>query len=79
MVVASNFSHAGLPGLRTTPPNLFEVPLKGTSHTAWVMSIASGAPLGGSIDQYFQATSTGPISRRSTLLRVSPTFGEGQL
>ena len=54
--VASNFSHHGLLGAQYECPNLVQMPSRGTSETnMWLMyiSINPGAPLGGSIGQYF--------------------------
>ncbi|KAF2428609.1 hypothetical protein EJ08DRAFT_592159 [Tothia fuscella] len=52
---ASNFSYHGLLGLQYECPNLVEMPINGTSETKWVLqiSINPGAPLGGSIAEYF--------------------------
>ena len=54
---ASNFSHHGLLGTQYECPNLVEMPLEGGggAETIWLMyiSIQPGAPLGGSIGQYF--------------------------
>jgi beta-fructofuranosidase len=52
---ASNFSHYGLLGLQYECPNLVEMPIDGTEDTMYVLqiSINPGAPLGGSISQYF--------------------------
>jgi beta-fructofuranosidase len=52
---ASNFSHHGLLGLQYECPNLVEMPIDGTGDTMYVLqiSINPGAPLGGSISQYF--------------------------
>jgi beta-fructofuranosidase len=52
---ASNFSHYGLLGLQYECPGLTELPIRGTDDKAWVMyiSINPGAPLGGSIGEYF--------------------------
>jgi beta-fructofuranosidase len=57
----SNFSHRGLLGLQYECPNLVEMPVEGTSDTLWVLqiSINPGAPLGGSISQYFPGTFNG--------------------
>ncbi|GAB7357283.1 hypothetical protein MBLNU459_g8252t1 [Dothideomycetes sp. NU459] len=58
---ASNFSHHGLLGLQYECPNLVEIPVDGTDETMWLMwiSINPGAPLGGSISQYFPGTFNG--------------------
>lgn len=52
---ASNFSHAGLLGLQYECPNLVEMPMEGSDETMWVLTISinPGAPLGGSIMEYF--------------------------
>ncbi|KAG9238166.1 putative invertase 4 [Amylocarpus encephaloides] len=51
---ASNFSHHGLLGLQYECPNLVEMPVEG-GDPMWVMAISinPGAPLGGSITEYF--------------------------
>jgi len=51
---ASNFSHHGLLGLQYECPNLVQMPVEG-SDAMWVLAISinPGAPLGGSITQYF--------------------------
>lgn len=52
---ASNFSYHGLLGLQYECPNLVEVPINGTNETMFVLAISinPGAPLGGSITEYF--------------------------
>lgn len=53
---ASNFTHHGLLGLAYECPNLVQVPFQDDpSKSAWLMyiSINPGAPLGGSVGQYF--------------------------
>jgi beta-fructofuranosidase len=52
---ASNLSYVGLLGLQYECPNLVEMPIEGTGETKFVLqiSINPGAPLGGSISQYF--------------------------
>lgn len=60
----SNFSHHGLLGLQYECPNLVEMPIQGSDNqtkTAWIMliSINPGAPLGGSITQYFAGSFNG--------------------
>lgn len=59
----SNFTHHGLLGLQYECPNLVEIPVDSTDGepTMWVMliSINPGAPLGGSISQYFPGTFNG--------------------
>lgn len=58
---ASNFSHHGLLGLLYECPNLVSVPVDGADETMWLMflSINPGAPLGGSISQFFPGTFDG--------------------
>lgn len=58
---ASNFSHAGLLGIQYECPNLVEVPVEGSTETMHVLqiSINPGAPLGGSISQYFPGSFDG--------------------
>lgn len=59
----SNFSHYGVTGLQYECPNLVEVPVKGgnSSESLWTMliSINPGAPLGGSITEYFLGSFNG--------------------
>ncbi|KAF1977937.1 hypothetical protein BU23DRAFT_276512 [Bimuria novae-zelandiae CBS 107.79] len=63
----SNFSHYGITGLQYECPNMVELPVVGggeaedSPSTLWVMliSINPGAPLGGSITQYFLGTFNG--------------------
>lgn len=52
---ASNFSDAGLLGLQYECPGLAQLPVEDSDEKAWVMylSINPGAPLGGSVGQYF--------------------------
>jgi len=52
---ASNFSYHGLLGTQYECPNLVEMPMQGSNGTMWLMyiSVQPGAPLGGSIGQYF--------------------------
>lgn len=52
---ASNFSHHGLLGTQYECPNLVEMPMQGSDETMWLLyiSVNPGAPLGGSIGQYF--------------------------
>jgi len=66
--LASNFSHRGLLGLQYECPNLVEVPVQDPLTGAvvpgqmmWVMviSINPGAPLGGSVSQFFPGTFDG--------------------
>lgn len=58
---ASNFSHHGLLGIQYECPNLVEMPVKDSNETMWLMyiSINPGAPLGGSIGQYFPGSFNG--------------------
>ena len=57
----SNFSHGGLLGIQYECPNLVEIPVQGSSETMYVLyiSINPGAPLGGSVGQYFPGTFNG--------------------
>ena len=57
----STFSHHGLLGLQYECPNLVQMPVEGSSETTYVLmiSINPGAPLGGSITQYFPGTFDG--------------------
>lgn len=58
---ASNFSHHGLLGLQYECPNLVSMPMEGSDSPMYVMTISinPGAPLGGSIMQYFPGTFNG--------------------
>jgi len=57
----SNFSYHGLLGLQYECPNLVEMPVMGSDTTMYVLqiSINPGAPVGGSISQYFPGTFNG--------------------
>ncbi|EHL02573.1 putative Invertase 4 [Glarea lozoyensis 74030] len=57
---ASNFSHHGLLGLQYECPNLVQMPVEG-GDPMWVLTISinPGAPLGGSITEYFPGTFNG--------------------
>ncbi|KAI9654837.1 MAG: hypothetical protein M1829_000733 [Trizodia sp. TS-e1964] len=52
---ASNFTHHGLLGQQYECPNMVEIPMKGSGDMMYVLTISinPGAPLGGSITQYF--------------------------
>jgi beta-fructofuranosidase len=58
---ASNFSHHGLLGLQYEWPNLISMPMEGANTSMYLMiiSINPGAPLGGSIMQYFPGSFNG--------------------
>jgi beta-fructofuranosidase len=58
---ASNFSHHGLRGLQYECPNLVQMPVAGSDVSMYVLviSINPGAPLGGSITQYFPGSFNG--------------------
>jgi beta-fructofuranosidase len=58
---ASNFSHSGLLGLQYECPNLTPIPMTGTDEEMWLLAISinPGAPLGGSIQQYFPGSFNG--------------------
>jgi beta-fructofuranosidase len=61
----SNFSHYGVTGLQYECPNLVEMPVHGNSSASeeslytMLISINPGAPLGGSVTEYFVGTFTG--------------------
>jgi beta-fructofuranosidase len=58
---ASNFSHHGLLGSQYECPNMVEMPMENATDPMYLMyiSINPGAPLGGSISQYFPGTFNG--------------------
>ncbi|KAI0628209.1 glycosyl hydrolase [Trametes polyzona] len=58
---ASNFSHHGLLGLQYECPNLVKMPVQGSNDGMYVLTISvnPGAPLGGSITEYFPGTFNG--------------------
>ncbi|WWC58194.1 uncharacterized protein I303_100730 [Kwoniella dejecticola CBS 10117] len=62
---ASNVSHVGFLGIQYECPNLVKLPVKNsssdTAEDGWVLTISinPGAPLGGSITQYFPGTFNG--------------------
>ncbi|KAI9707410.1 MAG: hypothetical protein M1836_000371 [Candelina mexicana] len=60
---ASNFSHQGLLGLQYECPNLVPIPMNGSTEPMYLLqiSINPGAPLGGSISQYFPGTFNGTV------------------
>jgi len=71
---ASNFSHHGFLGIQYECPNMVQMPFisNSTTEQMWVMlvSINPGAPLGGSVTQYFPGSFNGthftavdPVSR----------------
>jgi sucrose-6-phosphate hydrolase SacC (GH32 family) len=51
----STFGPAGIDGYQWECPNLYPVPVQGTSQTKWVLMVGfnPGAPQGGSMDEYF--------------------------
>jgi sucrose-6-phosphate hydrolase SacC (GH32 family) len=51
----SSFGPAGYEGFQYECPNLFQVPVQGTNEKKWVLVVAinPGAPLGGSMNEYF--------------------------
>ena len=57
----SNFSHHGLLGLQYECPNLVQMPVAGSNKSMYVLAISinPGAPLGGSITQYFPGSFNG--------------------
>ncbi len=60
---ASNFSNYGLLGLQYECPNLVPMPMNGSNESMYLLllSINPGAPLGGSITQYFPGTFNGTV------------------
>ncbi|ODN96238.1 hypothetical protein I350_08239 [Cryptococcus amylolentus CBS 6273] len=58
---ASNISHIGLLGVQYECPNLVSLPIANSSETAWVLTISinPGAPLGGSVTEYFPGSFNG--------------------
>jgi sucrose-6-phosphate hydrolase SacC (GH32 family) len=54
-IFLSAFGPAGIEGFQYECPNLFQVPVQGTNDKKWVLVVAinPGAPLGGSINEYF--------------------------
>lgn len=58
---ASNFTKKGLLGIQYEVPNLIPIPMEGSSEDMWIMllSINPGAPLGGSITEYFPGSFNG--------------------
>ena len=57
----SNFSYHGLLGLQWECPNMVEIPMEGTDELIWVLllSVNPGAPLGGSITQFYPGSFNG--------------------
>jgi beta-fructofuranosidase len=57
----SNLTHIGLLGLQYECPNLVEMPLEGSDDPVWLLAISinPGAPLGGSITEYFPGSFNG--------------------
>ncbi|KAK8845610.1 hypothetical protein IAR55_006326 [Kwoniella newhampshirensis] len=82
---ASNISHIGLLGIQYECPNLVSVPFAdNSSDSAWVLtvSINPGAPLGGSITQYypgeFNGTHFEPFDRAARLSNFGKDDYAGQ-
>ncbi|KAH8658817.1 putative invertase 4 [Tricladium varicosporioides] len=81
---ASNFSHHGLLGLQYECPNLVEVPVAGQEEPMWVLAISinPGAPLGGSIQEYFpgyfNGTNFTPVDSAARLADFSKDNYAGQ-
>lgn len=75
---ASNFTNHGLLGLQYECPNLVQMPIKGTTDSAWVMyiSINPGAPLGGSTGQYFVGNFNGTHFTTFDNAARLPDFGK---
>ncbi|KIY02090.1 uncharacterized protein Z520_02228 [Fonsecaea multimorphosa CBS 102226] len=59
----SNFSHHGLLGDQYECPNLVQIPMQGQQEPMYLLavSINPGAPLGGSITQYFPGSFNGTV------------------
>lgn len=57
----SNLTNIGLLGLQYECPNLIEMPMEGQDELVWLLalSINPGAPLGGSITEYFPGSFNG--------------------
>ncbi|KAI9807026.1 MAG: hypothetical protein M1825_005743 [Sarcosagium campestre] len=57
----SNFTKGGLLGLQYECPNLITIPMDGSDDIMWLLTISinPGAPLGGSITQYFPGAFNG--------------------
>jgi len=57
----SNFTHQGLLGLQYECPNLVKMPVSGSDESMYLLAISinPGAPLGGSITEYFPGTFNG--------------------
>ena len=81
---ASNFSHHGLLGLQYECPNMVQIPMQGSNETMYLLyiSINPGAPLGGSITQYFPGTFNGtvfsPVDSATRLLDFAKDDYAGQ-
>ena len=81
---ASNFSHQGLLGLQWECPNLEKVPIDGTDESKYLMliSINPGAPLGGSVMQYYLGDFDGyrftPVDQATRLTDFSKDSYAGQ-
>ena len=78
---ASNFSRAGILGLQYECPNLVQVPSldsNGDTSPIWLMyiSINPGAPLGGSVGQYFPGTFNGTHFEASDNVARLADFGK---
>jgi beta-fructofuranosidase len=74
----SNFSYHGLLGAQYECPNLQEVPVQGSDETAFILAISlnPGAPLGGSITEYFVGEFNGThFNERDGRVRLSD-FGK---
>ncbi|KAL1670828.1 glycoside hydrolase family 32 protein [Schizophyllum commune] len=58
---ASNFTHHGLLGLQYECPNLVKIPVEGSDEEMYLLTISlnPGAPLGGSVTEYFPGTFNG--------------------
>lgn len=80
----SNFSHHGLLGLQYEVPNLVRVPNADTGESMYVLTISinPGAPLGGSITQYFPGSFDGttftPVDAATRILDFGKDDYAGQ-
>ncbi|KAK4959669.1 Invertase [Elasticomyces elasticus] len=77
---ASNFSHHGLLGRQYECPNLVQMPMQGGDpmYMLWI-SINPGAPLGGSITQYFPGTFNGTHFEAVDQVARIADFGKGSV
>jgi len=74
----SAFGPAGIEAFQWETPNLNEVPVQGTNQTKWVLivGINPGAPLGGSINEYFVGTFDGTTFKADDPVARLMDFGK---